>query len=162
VLEVDTPSQMMASMRDQLFKLAQEVERERKAKVDALANVAGLQVRLEALAPVARIQEPSYQQGAGHPLGVASSDPTSRLRGFAFPRGPVPVAKGGPESKDDLGATLVPASSHSFEMPRPRHHLHQEELDRLPPVVTLPTSQPSRQLDFRTCCGVCRGNVIEL
>jgi hypothetical protein len=159
MLEVDTPSQMMASMRDQLFKLAQEVERERKAKIDALANVAGLQVRLEALAPIAQAEEPPYRD-TGHPFGVASSDPTSRLRGFAFPCGPVPVSSGSVERDDKPDVTVPLASTHSLELPR--NHSHQEGLERFPSVVAISTLQPSRELDFRTCCGVCRGNVIEL
>ena len=124
ILEVDTPSQMMASMRDQLFKLAQEVERERKAKVDALANAAGLQVRLEALAPAA---QPEHSFSA----------PSDRLREYAFPQSAVGV---GP---------LVYRSEREVEENRP-------------PSIHVSIEPPVRELDFRTCCGRCRGNVIEL
>lgn len=134
----------MASMRDQLFKLAQEVERERKAKIDALANVAGLQVRLEALAPSPPAED-SFE-GAEHSLNSSSH----MLRGFTFPpvanpsKEPEADPNSKPSQRDDMSPYIFGLPAYTKE--------HEMGIPALPAV----------QLDFRMCCGRCRGEVIEL
>ena len=148
--EVDTPTQLMASMRDQLFKLAHQVELERQAKVDALANVAGLEVRLQALHPTApEIRHVDFEN-AGRSISVAAEAKQS-FRGFKSPGAPAWHQANPPalHQPDDGPNNILSSSGHS-------------ESSRRSLVVSTPLPVVQPAMDFRSSCGLCIGDVIEL
>jgi hypothetical protein len=148
--EVDTPTQLMASMRDQLFKLAHQVELERQAKVDALANVAGLEVRLQAMHPTGAEIRHIDSKNAGRSVS-ASAEVKQNFRGFKLPRTPAWLQATPPvfHQPNDGPFDVLSSSDHS-DSTRPSAVAN----------TLLPVVQPA--MDFRSSCGLCIGDVIEL
>jgi len=148
--EVDTPTQLMASMRDQLFQLAHQVELERQAKVDALANVAGLEVRLQAMHPSGTETRHVDSKNAGRSVSV-SAEIKQNSKGFKMP-GTVAWLQANPPAfhrSDDGIPHLISSSGHS-------------DLTRVSPVADTPLSALEPAMDFRSSCGICIGDIIEL
>jgi hypothetical protein len=164
--EVDTPTQLVASMRDQLFKLAQEVERERKEKAAALANVAGLQNQLEMYSktdtpPDSHVSVALQSGGSSHPL-VTDDARKARFNKFSFPIGSVTPFPTSALPNCDLEPFRLPiqASGTTFH--------NQAQLTRFDSNFSIPILPDSAGvnacpgLDFRRMCHACRGDLIEL
>lgn len=148
---------LVSKLQEQLFKLASQVEAERKEKVEALENVQNLKGRLnkiehggaleplldivteEVIPPTITDRILQFAFPVTSAIGITSPPMVSTSATFAFPSKTSPYGK----TYDKLDFTFPPQT--------PSKHTSFD---------STPHSQPP--YDFTCCCSACRGDVIEL
>lgn len=179
ITDIGPSAQWMASTREQMFKLAHQVEQERQEKRDALERIAGLEIRLQEVLRSDRHVATKLIPADSSPVASdapVTFDPTHP----SHPPLNVPLNKQhSNESVVVLRHTISPRKTHA--LPARPHTIGKKAPDNNhtspggdPQDVSGYTTRPAREekplpslrtyaeLDFSISCRACRGDIIEL